>query len=175
MGQRLTDYALVALVVLAVFGLFRLSRIVMNLVLKRVRSKHGELGPDLTIFVAFMFLLLGLLFLPTFTAVLAVINNRHLFGGLILHLVMVAISIVLFSIAEDMFREFPSIPGGKGMWTVSEHFRRMALPLTVFWAVGVIFLSPLFYSGLTLILALFYLYALSCRKAEEAATTGKKD
>jgi hypothetical protein len=175
LGQRLTDYALVALVILAVFGLFRLSRIVMNLVLRRIRSKHGELGPDLTLFVAFMFLLIGLLFLPSLTAVLAVINNHHLFGGLILHLVMVAISIVLFSIAEDMFREFPSIPGGREMWTVSEHFRRMAFPLTAFWAVGVIFLSPIFYSGLTLVLAIFYLYALSCRKAEEAATTGKKD
>ena len=175
MGQRLTDYALVALVILIVFGLFRLSRIVMNLVLRRIRSKHGVLGPDLTIYVAFLFLLAGLLFLPAFTSVLAVINNHHLFGGLFLHLAMVAISIVLFSIAEDMFREFPSIPGGRDLWKVSDHFRRIALPLGVFWAVGVIFLSPLFYSGLTIVLALFYLYALSCRKAEEAATSGKKD
>jgi hypothetical protein len=61
------------------------------------------------------------------------------------------------------------------MWTVSAHFRRLSVPFALFWAVGVIFLSPLFYSGLTVILALFYLYALSCRKAEEAATSGKKD
>ncbi|MBN2586539.1 MAG: hypothetical protein JXA64_10690 [Candidatus Fermentibacteraceae bacterium] len=175
MGQRLTDYALVAFVILVVFGLFRLSRLVMNSMLKHIQVRYGTLSPDMALYTAFLFLLAGLMFLPAFTSLLAVINNQYLFGGMVLHLVLVAVSIILFSIAEDMFREFPSMPGTKDLWTISSHFRRMSVPFAVFWALGVVFISPLFYSGLTVILALFYLFALSCRKVAETAPSGKKD
>ncbi len=175
MGQRLTDYAMVALVILVIFGLFRLSRLIMNRMLKHIQARYGTLSPDLALYIAFLFLLTGLMFLPAFTSLLAVINNQYLFGGMFLHLVLVAVSIILFSIAEDMFREFPSMPGTKEMWTISGHFRRMSIPFAVFWALGVVFISPLFYSGLTVILALFYLFALSCRKAVEVTPSGKKD
>ncbi len=173
MGQRLIDYAIVAGVVLAVFGLFRLSRIIMKYILKRLQSRYGEMGPDRTLFLSFNFLLAGLLFLPAFTSVLAILDNRYLVGGMPLHLVLVAISVILFSIAEDMLREYPLMELSGNKWSKSDHFKRLIIPFLVFWLVGVIFLSPIFYSGLTVILALFYLYALSCRKTAKAGKSGK--
>lgn len=173
MGQRLTDYALVGLVILVIFGLFRLSRIVMGRVMKRLEKRYGSPGPDRTLFTAFLFLLGGLLFLPSVTYFLAFLNNEYLAGGMFLHLVLVAISIILFSIAEDMFRDFPSMEAGGDSWSVGEHFRRLAVPFALFWALGVVFLSPLFYSGLTVILAIFYIYSLSCRKSSETARSDK--
>lgn len=172
MGQRLIDYALVAMVVLAVFGLFRLSRLVLKIIMKQLKKKFGVLGQDRTLFISFLFLLTGLLFLPAFTSLLAVVDQTHLVGGMPLHLTLVALSIVLFSISEDMLREFPSIEPGSSRWSITKHFRRLALPFLLFWTVGAVFLSPIFYSGLTVILALFYLYALSCRKDRE---TGEAD
>jgi hypothetical protein len=44
----------------------------------------------------------------------------------------------------------------------------MSLPLLVFWAVGCLLLSPVFYSGLSIILALFYLYSVGCRPVSAA-------
>lgn len=173
MGQRLTDYALVGLVILVIFGLFRLSRIVLGRVLKRLEDRHGSLGPDRTLYTAFLFLLAGLLFLPAVTWCLALLNNEYLAGGMVLHLVLVALSIILFSIAEDMFRDFPSIEADERRWSAGEHFRRLAVPFALFWALGIVFLSPLFYSGLTVILALFYIYSLSCRKSSETARSDK--
>ncbi|OPL19672.1 MAG: hypothetical protein AVO35_01490 [Candidatus Aegiribacteria sp. MLS_C] len=158
---------MVAFVVLIVFGLFRLSRIIMRSVVRRLEARHGSFGSDRMLITGFLFLLCGLLFLPAFTAVLALVDQHHLSGGMVLHLVLVALSIILFSIAEDMFRDFPAIHGGKDLWSVSAHFRRIAMPLMVFWLIGVLFLSPIFYSGLSLILAIFYLFALSCRKTRE--------
>ncbi len=175
MGQRLTDYALVALVVLFIFGLFRFSRIVLGRVLKRLEMKFGPLGPDRTLYTAFLFLLAGLLFLPSVTYFLALLNNEYLPGGMPLHLVLVALSIILFSIAEDMFRDFPSMEVDGGQWSTGEHFRRLAVPFVLFWVLGVVFLSPLFYSGLTVILALFYMYALSCRKSPQKARSDKSN
>jgi hypothetical protein len=160
------------MVVLAVFGLFRLSRIVLKFVMSRLQKKYGVLGQDRTLYVSFLFLLAGLLFLPSFTSLLAVFDRDHLVGGMPLHLSLVALSIILFSISEDMLREFPSIDPGSGAWSVSQHFRRLAIPFILFWAMGVVLLSPIFYSGLTVILALFYLYALSCRKKSK---TGEAD
>lgn len=173
MGQRLTDYALVGLVILVIFGLFRLSRIVLGRVLKELEKKYGSLGPDRTLYTAFLFLLAGLLFLPSVTYLLALVNNEYLTGGMPLHLVLVALSIILFSIAEDMFRDFPSMEADGGSWSAGEHFRRLAVPFALFWALGVVFLSPLFYSGLTVILALFYMYSLSCRKSPKKARSDK--
>lgn len=173
MVQRLTDYALVGLVVLVIFGLFRLSRIILGRVLKSLENRYGPLGPDRTLFAAFLFLLTGLLFLPAITCLLALLNSEYLPGGMVLHLVLVALSIILFSISEDMFRDFPSMEADGRSWSAGEHFRRLAFPFALFWALGVVFLSPLFYSGLTVILALFYMYALSCRKTSGTAKPDK--
>ena len=164
MGQRLIDYAMVAIVILTVFGLFRLSRTLMQRLLKNLRSRYSVFGADRMLVTGLLFLLTGLLFLPAFTSLLAVINSSHLTGGILVHLVLVAISIVLFSISEDLFRDFSTCSSDKN-WTIGKHFKCVSIPFIVFWAVGCIFISPLFYSGLTLILVLFYLYALSCRSA----------
>lgn len=162
LGQRLIDYAMVAIVILAVFGLFRLSRILMQQLLKNLRSRYSVFGADRMLVTGLLFLLSGLLFLPAFTSLLAVLNSRHLTGGITIHLVLVAISIVLFSISEDLFRDFTTCSSDKH-WSVGRHFKCVSVPFLAFWALGCVFLSPLFYSGLTLILVLFYLYALSCR------------
>jgi len=179
-SQRLVDYALVALVVLAIFGLFRLSRLIMKSIISGLERRKGPLGPDRMLLLAFLFLLAGLLFLPSVTALLAVIDSHSLSGGMVLHLVLVALSIILFSIAEDLFRDFPALRGDGELWPAADHFRRMLVPFAVFWAAGVIFLSPVFYSGLTLLLAVFYLYALTCRKTgaepsdADGGTKGKR-
>ena len=167
MGQRLIDYMHVALVILGVLGLFRLSRIIMGRILKRLRNVFGILTSDRILLTAFYFLLAGLLLLPAFTSLLALINNSYLTGGIVLHLILVAVSIVIFSIAEDLFRDF-SIAEASDKWSVSRHFKYMLLPLIAFWAFGCVFLSPLFYSGLTIILVIFYLYALSCRPSTDS-------
>lgn len=161
--------------VLVVFGLFRLSRIIMRSVVRWLEDRHGKFGPDRMLFTGFLFLLCGLLFLPAFTAVLSLLDDYRLVGGMVLHLALVALSIILFSIAEDMFRDFPAVPVEGDPWTVSAHFRRIVLPLLAFWLIGVLFLSPIFYSALSLILAVFYLYALSCRKISVGERSGSED
>jgi len=160
--QRLSDYAVVGFVVLCVFGIFRLSRILLKKLLETVEKRFGEPTPDHLLFMGFVFLLLGLVFLPSFTALLALLDNVHLLGGIWTHLVMVALSIILFSIAEDLFREFPGMAPSTKRWSPSAHAGRVAPALVLFWTVGVVFLSPIFYSGLTLLLSAFYVFALSC-------------
>jgi len=162
LGQRLIDYLHVAFVILVVLGLFRLSRIIMGRILKRLRSFFGILTPDRILLTGFYFLLAGLLLLPAITSLLASINSIHLTGGIVLHLILVAVSIVLFSIAEDLFRDF-SVAEASDKWSIGRHFKYILLPVIAFWAFGCVFLSPLFYSGFTVILVIFYLYALSCR------------
>ncbi len=174
LGQRLIDYAMVAIVILAVFGLFRLSRVLMQRLLRNLRSRYALFGVDQMLVTGLIFLLTGLLFLPAFTSLLAVINSAHLTGGIALHLVMVAISIVLFSIAEDLFRDF-STYSAENYWTVASHFKYVSVPFILFWAAGCIFISPLFYSGLTFVLVLFYLFALSCRPVTGSGARDKSD
>jgi hypothetical protein len=97
------------------------------------------------------------------TAGLALAGNRHLTGGIYLHLAMVAASVIVFSIVEDLFRLYRSYPSDRA-WPVREHLARIGPAIIAFWAAGCLLLSPLFYSGLSLILLLFYLYALWCRR-----------
>ncbi len=172
LGQRLIDYAMVAIVILAVFGLFRLSRVLMQRLIGNLRNRYPLFGADRMLVTGLIFLLTGLLFLPVFTSLLAVINNAHLTGGIVLHLVLVAVSIVLFSIAEDLFRDF-SVCHSEEYWTIGKHFKCVSLPFILFWAAGSVFISPLFYSGLTIVLALFYLFALSCRSGACSGTGDK--
>lgn len=172
LGQRLIDYAMVAIVILAVFGLFRLSRVLMQRLLVNLRNRYPLFGADRMLVTGLIFLLTGLLFLPLFTSLLALINNARLCGGIALHLVLVAISIVLFSIAEDLFRDFSACRSEK-YWTIGKHFKCVSLPFILFWMAGSVFISPLFYSGLTLVLAIFYLSALSCRSGTCSETGAK--
>ncbi|MEN8207661.1 MAG: hypothetical protein ABFR50_00265 [Candidatus Fermentibacteria bacterium] len=172
MGQRLIDYAVVGAVILVVFGLFRISRVLMQRLLKYLRNRYTVFNADRMLVTGLFFLLAGLLFLPAFTSLLALINSSHLPGGIVLHLALVAVSIVLFSISEDLFRDFSSYPSDD-YWTVGSHFRFVSVPFILFWATGSIFISPIFYSGLTLILMLFYLFALSCRPSTPSETGNK--
>jgi len=158
--ERLIDYGLVAIVVVVVAGLFRISRILMKRLLNCMETRHS-LTADLVLRTGFLILLAGLLMLPFITSLLAFISTTHLPGGMPLHLVMVAVSIILFSISEDLFRSFRSYPRAVG-WTARRHFTFASLPLAAFWAVGCLLLSPLFYSGLSIILAAFYLYSIRC-------------
>ena len=168
---RLLDYGLVALVILVVVVLFRLSRSLMNRVMSRLERDGVPLSADRILVTGLMFLLCGLLFLPFFTSVLAFFSRESLPGGMILHLFLVALSVIFFSIAEDLFRVFSSYPSDRP-WTRSKHMKTVALPLLVFWGIGCLLLSPVFYSGLTIILTLFYLFALACRPSVEKGGEG---
>lgn len=163
--DRLSDYGLVLIVVLAVMGLFRLSRFILNRLMDRMAAANRQISRDEAIFAGMIFLLSGLLFLPFITALISFVRNDFLPGGIVLHLIMVAISVIVFSISEDLFRVYRNFSDDpKGGWSFGRHMKRLSLPLLVFWAIGCIFLSPLFYSGLTIILALFYAYAVGfCR------------
>jgi hypothetical protein len=159
--DRLLDYGLVALVVVIVAGLFRCSRIILKLFLTRLEAS-GPLSADRVLRAGFLILLAGLLMLPFLTSLLAFANSTALPGGMPLHLAVVALSIILFSIAEDLFRSFRAYPRD-ATWSTGRHIASMSVPLVVFWAIGCLLLSPIFYSGLSIILALFYLYSVSCR------------
>jgi uncharacterized membrane protein len=161
--DRLLDYGLVALVVVIVAGLFRCSRILLKLFLARLEFS-GPLTADRVLRAGFLILLAGLLMLPFLTSLLAFANRASLPGGMPLHLAVVALSIILFSIAEDLFRSFKTYPRDAA-WTTGRHFASLSGPLIVFWAVGCLLISPIFYSGLSIILALFYLYSVGCRPA----------
>lgn len=171
MIERLIDYGLVALVIIVIIGLFRLSRVLMHKMVSRLKEKYPALTADRLMVVGFITLLTGMIFLPFVTSVFSFIDNQHLAGGMIFHLLLVALSVILFSIAEDLFRLFSSYPPDRS-WTRKKHFRTISVPLLVFWAIGCLFISPLFYSGLTVILALFYLYALGCRPSTNSGDSG---
>ena len=168
--SRLIDYGLVLIVILLIMGLFRFSRYLLDCFLASIRKKGKRISSDSTLYTGMIFLLSGLLFLPFFTSLLAFVRRDFLSGGMVLHLVLVSISVIVFSIAEDLFRIYRNFPADseKGRWSVSEHFRKLSLPLMVFWIIGCVFISPLFYSGLSLVLSLFYLYAVGvCRNIPE--------
>lgn len=171
MTERLFDYGLVALVILVIIGLFRLSRILMHIMLRHLKEKYPVLTADRLMVAGFITLLTGMILLPSITSAFSLIDNKHLAGGMVFHLLLVALSVILFSIAEDLFRLFSSYPTDR-TWTRKKHFRIILTPLLVFWAIGCLFISPLFYSGLTVILALFYLYALFCRPSTNSGDSG---
>ncbi len=171
MSERLTDYLFVAIVISIIWLLFRLSGNLATFVLDRIKKKMGNLSSDIIISVGFFFLLGGLLLLPFITALFAFADSFSLIGKMPMHLTLVALSVILFSIAEDLFRVFKNYPRNPD-WTVSKHFLVLIIPLLVFWLIGVLFLSPLFYSGLTIILVLFYLFALKCRPSSRKTKSG---
>ena len=176
--NRLVDYLYVALVIAALWGLFRLARAATGRYLRRLektrRSPDPPLSRDEVLSRGFIVLLLGLMAMPAATALLALLNDDHLVGGIYLHLAMVSVSVVVFSVVEDLFRLYKTYPRGDG-WTVSRHLFRVAPFLIGFWALGAALLSPIFYSALSILLALFYLFALWCRKDELPHDKGESD
>jgi len=169
--ERLVDYLYVAAVIAVLWGLFRVARTLTGRYLSRLESARKEAGSALSsdevLSRGFTVLLAGLIAMPTVTAGLALISGRKLPGGIYLHLLMVAVSVVVFSVVEDLFRLYKSYPRNPE-WTVGRHLARTGPVVVAFWATGCLLLSPLFYSGLSLLLLLFYLYALWCREDGEA-------
>jgi uncharacterized membrane protein len=163
--QRLTDYGIVLVVVLVLMSLFKLSRFILHKFTNVKATAGSDFNTDCALIWGLRFLLTGLLLLPFLTSILAFFDNEHLPGGMTLHLVLTAISVVLFSLAEDLFRDYNSY-GSVALKSVSWHVRRSILPLSLFWAVGCVFISPLFYSGLTILVAVFYRMCLSFRRLQ---------
>lgn len=164
--QRLADYGTILVVIAALMVLFRVSRFLLGRLLPRL-GRGGEPSADRVIQAGMHSLLSGMILLPLSTAALAAADPLRLTGGVWLHLALVAVSVVLFSFAEDLFgsiRRRRREPG----WTTARHFRAAAPALLGFWAAGTAFLSPIFYSALTLVLAGFLLFAVSTRPAPEA-------
>lgn len=166
------DYGIVFGVVLVLMSLFKLSRYLLHRFIKTITKNSGSFSSDSALLWGMRFLLLGLLMLPFITSVLAFFNNVHLIGGMPLHLMLTALSVVLFSFAEDLFRDYNGY-GGNHLQSVSWHFKKLLLPLLAFWIVGCVFISPLFYSGLTVLAVVFYRICLYFRKPSAAA--GKND
>ncbi|PIE51750.1 hypothetical protein CSA37_07040 [Candidatus Fermentibacteria bacterium] len=158
MEERLLDYGIVLGVVLVLMGLFRLSRFL----LRRFTAREN-FDADRALVWAGYFLLSGLLLLPFITALLAFADNQALAGGMPLHLFLTAISVVLFSFAEDLFRDYNSY-GSRELKPLSWHVKKLLIPVLVFWIIGCVFISPLFYSGLTVLTSVFYRLCLFFRK-----------
>ncbi|MBN1435366.1 hypothetical protein JW921_11435 [Candidatus Fermentibacterales bacterium] len=164
--SRLADYGWVALVILVLMGLFRLSRILLGRIVGRFRQRFPAYTVDHLIVLGFLFLLLGLLALPLTSVALGFFDPCRLPGGMVLHLVMVAGSVILFSFSEDLFGSIRRADKERAAsWSVGRHMRVIALPLLLFLVLGALFLSPIFYSALTIVLLVFYLAALWCRTA----------
>jgi len=165
MNQRVHDIILVVLVLAVLKGLFELTRLLLRRFIALLSARGHALTRDTAIQWGVGFLLCGLLMLPFFTSILALFDNRALVGGIVLHLALVAVSIVLFSFAEDLIRLYNTFPTGrKGLLPVGSHVRKMLPFLAAFWAVGFLFLSPIFYSALTIMIFIFFLAVLHGRK-----------
>lgn len=160
------DYGVVLAVVLILSGLFRLSRFLLGMFVKKQEIKGNKFTSDQALVWGMRFLLGGMILLPFVTSMLAFIQNRQLIGGMPLHLGLTALSVVFFSFAEDLFRDYNSYQH-TDLKIIAWHLKKLLLPLLLFWAVGCIFLSPLFYSGLTILLAVFYRLCLYFRKTSE--------
>jgi hypothetical protein len=167
MNQRIHDALLVALVLAALKGLFELTRLLMRRFTTLLDSRGRPLNRDTAIQWGVGFLLAGLLLLPSLTAVLALFDNRRLPGGIVLHLFLVAVSIILFSLAEDLIRMFNSLPKGRdGLLPVKRHASRMLPFIAGFWLAGALFLSPIFYTALAILICVFYLAVLRGRSGD---------
>ncbi len=163
MSQRLIDYGIVLVVVLVLSGLFRLSRYLLGVFIKKNEISGKLFSSDNALLWGMRFLLGGMLLLPFVTSLLAFIENQKLIGGMTLHLVLTAVSVILFSFAEDLFRDYNNYEHSI-LKEVSWHQKKLLLPVLLFWVTGCIFLSPLFYSGLTILIAIFYRLCLYFRK-----------
>lgn len=164
MPQRFVDYGIVLGVVLLLVGLFKLSRLLLGKMISRERQRSGGFSSDMALLWGMRFLLTGLLMLPFITSLLAFADNERLAGGMPLHLAMTAISVVLFSFAEDLFRDYNRYDASS-LKPSSWHWRRVGIPLLLFWMTGCAFLSPIFYSALVLLVTAFYGLCLHFRRS----------
>jgi hypothetical protein len=160
--QRFIDYGLILGVVVVLMLVFRLTRALLGRLLSAYSARHGEPDCDTVIRMGFHALLAGMLFLPLVTALLANFDGDRLTGGIYLHLFLVAISIIVFSFAEDLFGSMKKRPRPSSV-PAAIHFRTAGPSLLVFWILGSLFLSPIFYTAMTLLLGGFYLFALAAR------------
>ncbi len=163
MPQRLIDYGMVLAVVLVLSGLFRLSRQLLTVFIGKQQKQGKEFTSDQALLWGMRFLLGGMILLPFVTSLLAFVQNRQLVGGMTLHLALTAVSVVLFSFAEDLFRDYNEYKI-TSLKSLQWHTKKLLIPVLVFWVIGSIFLSPLFYSGLTILLVVFYRLCLYFRK-----------
>lgn len=173
MSQRLIDYGIVLAVVLVLSGLFRLSRHLLGVFIKKQESRGIVFSSDQALVWGMRFLLGGMILLPFVTSILAFAQNRQLVGGIALHLGLTAVSVVLFSFAEDLFRDYNSYRCNN-LKSVSWHSKKLLLLVLLFWVTGCVFLSPLFYSGLTVLLVVFYRLCLYFRKTSEPNRKNRK-
>ncbi len=173
MSQRLMDYGIVLAVVLVLSGLFRLSRWLLGIFIKTRENKGSTFTSDQALVWGMRFLLGGMLLLPFVTSILAFIQNRQLVGGMTLHLGLTAVSVVLFSFAEDLFRDYNNYQN-RNLQPVEWHTKKLILPLLLFWVTGCVFLSPLFYSGLSILLVIFYRLCLYFRKTTVLPSKNRK-
>ena len=173
MSQRLIDYGIVLVVVLILSGLFRLSRYLLGVFIKKHETSGNTFSSDLALLWGMRFLLGGMLLLPFVTSLLAFIENQKLIGGMTLHLALTAVSVVLFSFAEDLFRDYNNYEHAK-LKDVSWHLKKLLVPVLAFWVTGCLFLSPLFYSGLTILIVVFYRLCLYFRKNSEVLPVKRK-
>jgi hypothetical protein len=165
MNQRVQDILLVVFVLAVLKGLFELTRLLLRRFIALLAARGHALTRDTAIQWGIGFLLCGLLLLPFFTSILALFDNRTLAGGIALHLLLVAVSIVLFSFAEDLIRLYNTFPAGRtGLLPVGSHVRKMLPFIGAFWAVGFLLLSPIFYTALALLILVFFLAVLYGRK-----------
>ena len=130
--DRLLDYGLVLLVILGIMALFRVSRKLLELRLSKLEARNHIVTADNALFSGMVCLLVGLLFLPFVTALISFVSSDFLPGGMVLHLLLVAVSVVVFSISEDLFRIFRDLPDDpeKGRWTTREHMKRLSVPFS---------------------------------------------
>lgn len=161
--QRLTDYGIVLGIVLLLSGLFRLSRYLLDTFIKKQEAGGYTFTSDQALLWGMRFLLGGMILLPFVTSILAFVQNQQLIGGMSLHLGLTAVSVILFSFAEDLFRDYNKYKTDQ-LKPFSWHTKKLLLPVILFWITGCVFISPLFYSGLTVLLAIFYWLCLYFRK-----------
>lgn len=162
---------MVAFAAAVLYALFRASRRLLGLFLAELEKSKGPLTSDDMVVLGFRSLVAGMLLLPLVTWGLSFADPFRLPGGLVLHLVLVAISIVLFSFAEDLFGSISKYPSG-GV-SAGAHWKITGPLLIVFWAVGFTLISPIFYTLTAVCLALLHAYALSCRSRRAAPRSGR--
>lgn len=173
MSQRFMDYGIVIFIVLLLSLLFRLSRYLLNKFISKIENKGFQFSSDMALLWGMRFLLVGMLLLPFITSIFAFVDNQKLIGGMPFHLFLTVISVILFSFSEDLFRDYNSY-SKNSLKSQSWHAKQLLIPIIVFWLIGIVFISPLFYSGLTILIVVFYKLCLVFRKTEPLEKPSKK-
>ncbi len=173
MSERFIDYGIVIFIVILLSLLFKLSRHLLNSFTSKFEQKGIAFSSDMALLWGMRFLLTGMLLLPFITSLFAFANNQQLIGGMPFHLFLTAVSVVLFSFSEDLFRDYNTY-NNTSLKPQVWHAKKLVIPIIIFWLVGVIFISPLFYSGLTILIVVFYKLCLVFRKTQLIEVATKK-